>query len=202
MRERCFFVLYGTGSNGKSVLLAQVRNALGDLAADTPFTTFELTARTSIPADIAALEGRRFVTASETSEHCRLNEARLKAWTGGDPLTARLLHENFRTFQPVGKIWLCTNHRPQVEDDSDGFWQRVRLILFRRQFRPDEEPDLQDKLNREAAGVIRWIVQGACLWHKGGLRSPDSVLAASDDWRAEADRIRETWYTTRETRRG
>ncbi len=191
MRERCFLILYGGGSNGKSVLLAQVRSVLGDLAADTPFTTFELNARSGIPADLAALEGRRFVTASETAEHCRLNEARIKAWTGQDPCTARLLHENFRTFQPVGKLWLCTNHRPRVEDDSEGFWQRVRLVPFRRQFRADDDPELQDTLRAEATGILRWIVEGARLWFEGGLQAPTSVLAAGDEWRAEADPVAE-----------
>jgi len=191
MRERCFLILWGGGSNGKSVLLAQVRNALGDLAADTPFTTFELSARSGIPADLAALEGRRFVTASETAEHCRLNEARLKSWTGQDPCTARLLHENWRTFQPIGKLWLCTNHRPRVEDDSEGFWQRVRLVPFRRQFRPEDDPDLQDTLKAEAPGILRWLVEGACSWLATGLRAPASVLAASEEWRTEADPLAE-----------
>ena len=57
-----------------------------------PFSTIELHERSAIPNDLAALVDRRFVTASETNVTARLNEARVKALTGQDPITARFLH--------------------------------------------------------------------------------------------------------------
>lgn len=49
---------------------------LGDYADDLPFSAFELQNRAGIPNDIAKIVGRRFITASETVEAQRLNEAR------------------------------------------------------------------------------------------------------------------------------
>jgi phage/plasmid-associated DNA primase len=40
-------------------------------------------------------------------------EARLKALTGRDPMTARFLNQEFFTFIPVCKIWIATNNKPK-----------------------------------------------------------------------------------------
>ena len=106
------FLLQGTGANGKSVFLSILRELLGAYAYNAPFATFELRSRTDITNDLAALAGRRLVTASETNEGTRLNEARIKALTGGDPVTARFLYGEHFTFRPQAKIFLAVipNH--------------------------------------------------------------------------------------------
>ena len=69
--------------------------------------------RAAIPNDLAALVGRRFVIASETNDGTRLNEARVKAFTGCDPITARFLHGEFFTFEPVGEV--LAQREPQAD---------------------------------------------------------------------------------------
>ena len=101
--EQVLFLGYGTGSNGKGTFANTLKRALGDYAFNMPFATIEMRDRASIPNDLAALMGRRFVIASETNDGSRLNEARVKALTGCDPITARFLHGEFFTFEPVGK---------------------------------------------------------------------------------------------------
>ncbi len=87
--EQCIFTCHGGGANGKSVFLATLRAVAEAFAYNAPFSAFEMARRSAIPNDLAALVGRRLVTASETNEGMRLNEARLKALTGADPITAR-----------------------------------------------------------------------------------------------------------------
>jgi putative DNA primase/helicase len=87
--EQCLFLCYGTGANGKGTFTNTLSAVLGDYAYTMPFSTVEMHQRSGIPNDLAALVGRRFVGASETSDGSRLNESRLKALTGGDPMTAR-----------------------------------------------------------------------------------------------------------------
>ncbi len=186
--EQCFFLCHGKGMNGKSQLLNALRYVFGDYAADTPFSTFELRARAIIPNDLAALVGRRVVTAVETSEAARLNEARIKAVTGGDPITCRFLHREFFTYDPVFKLWLACNHRPMVQDHSDGFWRRVRLIPFEVQFRGErEDRRLREKLQAEVVGILAWCVRGALDWYREGLQPPSVVLTATEEYRADAD---------------
>ena len=93
--EQVLFLLFGTGANGKGTFVNTLKRALGDYAYNMPFATVELNQRSSIPNDVAALLGRRFVVASETNDGTRLNEARVKALTGCDPITARFLHGEY-----------------------------------------------------------------------------------------------------------
>ena len=185
--EQCVFTCHGSGANGKSVFLGVLRDLAGNYAANAPFSTFELHSRAAIPNDLAALAGRRLVTASETNEGVRLNEARIKALSGGDPVTARFLHGEFFTFQPVAKFWLAVNHKPLVTDDSYGFWRRVRLVPFERRFTLDADPALADKLRAEMPGILAWAVRGAIAWRERGLRPPTAVTAATDTYRTESD---------------
>ncbi len=186
-REQVIFLLYGTGANGKTTFLNGIRWPLGQYAHNAPFSTFEHDGRSSIPADVADLEGRRFITSSETGEASRLNEARLKALTGGDPVTARKLFGNFRTFTMVGKPFLSVNHRPRVTDDSHGFWRRVRLIPFLRQFGKDADRNLDQILAEEAPGILAWAVRGCGEYLRRGLDPPAIVADAVEDYRRESD---------------
>lgn len=185
--EQCLFVCYGTGANGKSVMLQTLCRVLGDYVCDTPFTTFELKQRQGIPNDVAALADKRLVTSSETNEGTRLNEARVKAMTGGDLITARFLHCEFFSFTPRFKVWLAVNHKPVVRDDSHGFWRRVRLIPFLRQFDADADRFLGQVLAEEAAGILAWAVRGCLAWQRQGLDPPEAVAAATERYRQESD---------------
>ena len=189
--EQCFFCCHGEGANGKTTLLNVLRHVIGDFACNLPFSAFELKARSAIPNDIATLPGRRFATAIETDESAQLNEPRIKALTGGDPITARLLYRDLFTFDPVAKFWLSFNHRPAVADDSHGFWRRVHMIPFNRQFDPGTEPDLAAKLRAEAPGVLAWAVRGYLEWQQHGLQPPATVVAAIKTYREESDPLRD-----------
>jgi putative DNA primase/helicase len=183
--EQCLFLAYGTGANGKSTFLQAVMCTLGDYALNTPFSTFELRQRAGIPNDLAALVNRRFVMASETNDGTLLNEARVKALTGCDPMSARFLHAEFFQFQPVAKFWLSVNHKPVVRDDSHGFWRRLRLIPFMRSFQVN--PELTDHLRAEAPGILTWAVQGCLAWQQHGLIPPAAVLEATSKYERDSD---------------
>jgi putative DNA primase/helicase len=189
--EQCFFCCYGDGANGKSTFLNAIRNVVGGYGCNLPFSAFELEARSSIPNDVATLPGRRFVTAIETAESTQLNAARIKALTGCDPITARLLHKEFFTFVPTAKFWLAFNHRPVVTDDSHGFWRRVHLVPFLRRFDPNGEPKLDEILRDEAPGILARGVRGCLEWQKKGLNPPTIVREATESYREESDPVKD-----------
>jgi len=187
--EQCHFICWGFGWNGKTTFQRVQREVMGDYAANTPFSTLEMTSRYSIPNDLAALHGRRLVTASELNEAVRLNEARLKMLAGEDPVTARFLHGEFFTFVPVAKFWLSVNHKPIVNDDSTGFWRKVRLIPFTQSFEGRADKNLKAALKAEYPGILAWMVRGCLEWQKRGLAPPDVVKAATEEYRAESDPV-------------
>jgi putative DNA primase/helicase len=190
--EQCFFLCYGVGANGKSRFLNILRALLGLYAYNAPFATFESQARAQIPNDLAALVNRRLVTASETNDDTRLNEARMKMLTGGDPTTARFLHREFFTFVPVAKFVLAANHKPRIRDYSHGFWRRMRLIPFQARFEGDaDDKHLEEKLLGELPGILAWAVRGCLEWQRRGLEPPKAVRAATADYRADSDPLAE-----------
>ena len=190
--EQVWWLLYGKGANGKSVFLETLADAFAPLAFTTPFATFERQRSGGIPNDLAALAGRRLVMASETNENAKLNEARIKGVVHGGPQTARFLNKEFFTFNSQVKLWLGVNHKPQVDDNSKGFWRSVHMVPFTRTFEgAAADPHLKDKLMIEAPGILAWAVRGCLEWQRVGLNPPAIVTAATAEYRREADQMSE-----------
>ena len=60
--------------------------------------------RQAIPADLARLNGARMVTAIEANFNRHLDEAKIKAMTGGEPIVARFMRQNYFQFVPVQAV--------------------------------------------------------------------------------------------------
>jgi P4 family phage/plasmid primase-like protien len=188
-REECCFFAWGEGSNGKGTIMNTLGWLLADYYDDLPMSTLERAGNNGkIPNDLAKMSGRRFITCSEVNEFA-LNEARLKALTGRDPITARFLHKEFFTFIPVGKIWIATNNKPKVIGQDDGIWRRIHLIPFTQQFLGRENKALKDQLRSELPGILNWILEGTRIWLRDGLQPPDEVRAATAAYRQESNPI-------------
>jgi putative DNA primase/helicase len=188
--EQVFFACYGhSGGNGKGVMFRRFAAVLGDYWRNMPFATIEMNQRSSIPNDLAALDGPRLITSSETNDGIRLNEARVKAITGSDPITARWMHGEFFTFELVGKVWLAFNYKPIIRDDSPAFWRRVRLIPFTRTFPID--PTFEERLSADDAGILRWMVDGCLSWQRDGLCPPACVMDATHEYQDDSDPLAE-----------
>jgi putative DNA primase/helicase len=192
-REQCLFILWGHGRNGKSTLLNAVRKILGNYARHTPTET--LLARNKggeIPADVARLDGPRFVTASEVDKGRRLAESLIKELTGQDTVSARFLWGHFFDFQPQFKLFISTNNKPQVRGTDDAIWRRIHFVEFPVQIPKEEcDTDLPDKLLAEAPGLLAWMVRGCMDWYKHGLEVPEEVRQATAAYRAEMDALQE-----------
>ncbi len=167
MKEQCFFILYGTGRNGKSTFLNTLRWVLGDYAMQSASETFMEKKNASGPSDdIAALRGARMVTSIETSENKSIAESIVKQVTGGDALTVRRLYQDYFQMEPEFKIFLATNHKPKIKGSDDGIWRRIRLIPFNVRIPDDDvDLDLMDKLRDEKDGIFKWAVEGCVDWH-------------------------------------
>lgn len=187
--EHVLPILWGKGANGKSVLVETILHVLGgDFASSAPPDLLLSKRGETHPTEKADLFGKRLVVAVETDDGRRLAEGTIKQLTGGDTVKARRMREDFWQFTPSHTVALVTNHRPEVRGTDLGIWRRLRLVPFTVTI-PEDEQDrhLTDKLKREAAGILRWLVDGCLGWQRDGLDEPDEVLAATSDYRAEQD---------------
>ncbi len=190
--EHCMFIPHGTGRNGKSTLIEIFSELMGDYALTTPVETLLLSRNgNSIPNDVARLKGARFVSAAESAEDRRLNEARIKSLTGGDKSSARFMRGEWFDFKPELKLWLSTNNKPVIKESEKAIWSRIRLIPFDQCFEGNEaDKNLLQKLRGELPGILNWALDGLDEWrHRGGLEPPEKVMKAVEDYRNEMDTL-------------
>ena len=188
--DKAMFILYGPGGdNGKSTMVEVIEMLLGNYARRTPVDTFLKKREGGIPNDVARLRGARFVWAAESERGARLAESMIKEMTGGDRMTARFLHREFFEFMPSFKIWLATNHKPNVRGDQ-AIWRRLKLIPFDYSIpkeRQKKRHEVMAMFQAELSGILNWAIEGCLEWQRDGLGVPEEVLAATREYEAEQD---------------
>jgi putative DNA primase/helicase len=186
IREHALLFIFGPGGNGKGTFLNTVSRIFGDYATVAAMETFTASKSDHHPTDLAMLRGARLVYVSETEEGRAWAENRIKALTGGDPISARFMRQDFFTYWPQFKITVIGNHKPVLRNVDDANRRRFNLAPFT--FKPDA-PDLQlqDKLEAEHPAILRWMLDGALDWQENGLIRPEVVRAATADYFADQD---------------
>lgn len=126
--------------------------------------------------------------ASETRAADVLDDEQVKNLTGGDRLSGRRMREDPWEFQPSHTLVMFSNHRPTIQGRDEGIWRRLRLVPWEVTIPEDERDDkLADKLEAEAPGILRWVVEGARQFVAQGLTPPDAVRLATERYRADED---------------
>lgn len=189
-REQVFFLLHGSGANGKSVFLQTLAHVLGDYAATATADTFTNRVGTRHLSEIAGLRGARMVLVSETEADGQWAEARIKAVTGGERIRANFMYKDHFEFTPQFKLLVGTNHRPALSEVSEAMRRRLHLVPFSVTIPAvDRDPDLAEKLKAEADGILGWMIDGCHDWQQGGLRPPACVTAAAEEYFSTEDRF-------------
>jgi putative DNA primase/helicase len=189
--EQKLAFFYGSGANGKSVLVDLFARLMGDYSATAKIES--LTGRNKrsggdATPDLVPLIGARMVRASEPEEGERMQEAKIKELTGGEPILIRALNEDFLEVTPKFKLTISGNHKPEIRGNDDGIWRRMMLVPFDVQIPAAErDPALVEKLWQEREGILQWAVEGLLDYLELGLREPDAVLAATTEYREESD---------------
>ena len=187
--EQAIFLLYGTGSNGKSTMLNVFAALLDGYAQSTSSDTFMQKKNESVNNDIARLKGARFVSAIEMEEGKRMAESLIKSMTGGDKLVTRFLYGEFFEYVPQFKVFLAVNHKPIIKDTTNSIWRRIKIMEFNNTFTEQErDKNFPAKIMaKELPGILAWAVQGCLDWQQNGITAPDIVAAATRDYREEMD---------------
>jgi putative DNA primase/helicase len=194
VREHVLAFAHGDGGNGKGTFIRAVTSVLKDYAAVAPMAALTESKSERHETELVILDGKRLVTASETNKGSHWNESRVKQLTGGDAITARRMRQDHYTFEPTHKLLVIGNHPPSLRGVGDAWRRRLRIIGFNH--KPlNVDTSLDSKLIREAAGILRWMINGALDWQKTGeLIMPKSVQLATDDFLAGQD-VLAPWLT-------
>lgn len=195
-RYECFFLLYGPKSrNGKGTTMETFKVLTGDYgcAMNPDSIAQKQKANGNGPSeDIARLVGKRFVNISEPDKKLVLSAALVKTLTGNDTINARYLNENSFEFLPDFKLFINTNHLPQVTDVTLFTSGRVKVIPFERHYEEDEQDKgLKGELAKaeNLSGILNWCIEGLRALEEEGFDPPDSVIAATVDYQQRSDKI-------------
>jgi putative DNA primase/helicase len=188
--EHVLFFLYGTGANGKSVFINTSVGIFGDYAVIAPMELFLQQKNPRHETELAHLWGARLAVAQEIERGRQWAEAKIKALSGGDKISARFMRQDFFDFTPQFKILIAANHKPSLRGVDEAIRRRLHLIPFTVTI-PAERRDRQlfEKLKPEWPGILHWMIQGSIEWHKTGLAPPKAVVDASEAYFEEEDRI-------------
>jgi putative DNA primase/helicase len=188
--EQKMFFIHGPGATGKSTFLEAIKGVLGDYAATADFETFVARPTSGGPRnDVARLQGKRMILSIEVDEGKKLAESLVKSLTGGDTVAARFLYTETVEFTPEGKLWLAANNLPVVRASDEAIWRRILLVPFVHVV-PEarRDPRLKQSFVSDPAlrsAILGWAIRGCLHWQRSGLRPPEAVAEATQDYRQE-----------------
>lgn len=135
INQRCIYIFWGKGSNGKSTLCDLLQLIMGKLCVSVEKKVFikDNGHGAGHTAHLIPLIGSRLAIFSETEDTDELNESTIKQLTGGDMISARQLYGKQFQFKPVSKYIVLTNHKPKFKL-TQAMIDRVRLIPFLARF--------------------------------------------------------------------
>lgn len=188
-------LLIGEGGAGKDTLINALETVLGSSArrgyvSHLPQDTLVTRPGAYPPHSqwiIGAFDGPRLTVSPEIPQEASLSAAMIKEVTGGSSLTANLMRQNSRTFQPTAKVLMYGNDMPGLPGWDSGL--RRRLVIIRCYAKPKHQRDetLLDKLAAEAPAIAHLLAQAArdgyARQQRGGKWLPDTPGAAA----AESD---------------
>jgi len=182
---------YGSGANGKSVLVDLIGRLYAGYSTSLKIESLTGSNRrqgADATPDLIPLLGARFVRTSEPDQGEKLQEGLIKQLTGGEPIAVRPNYGDQIEMDPIFKLTISGNHKPEVRGTDDGIWRRLLLVPFNVQI-PEAERDehLGEKLWAERDGVLAWAVEGLIDFLEGGLRPPEEVLEATSEYREASD---------------
>jgi len=187
--EQIFLFCHGKGQVGKTTTIKIVQHIFNDYWQNANIETFMMTKNPQHTAELAKLAGARLVTASETEQGMPLAEARIKMLTGGDPISARFMRQNFFTFMPQFLLIIYVNHKPALRSVDTAMRRRVHMYPF-SVYIPESERDIHFNkiLESEANGIMKWILEGCLAWQKEKrLYIPKEVVEATDEYFSDED---------------
>ena len=190
------FILYGSGSNGKSTFIKIFSECMGDYATSMSSEMLVSKGNTSVQSKEFSLDdlaGKRAITTSETAEGQKLDEVYFKQMLSGEKIKAQKKYGDSYDFLPTFNPWMSTNNKPIIRATDDGTWRRIRFIPFLNKFKgANKDVTMPKKLAAERAQILGWMIQGSVKLHKeynDKLPEPRCLDIALADYKKELDVI-------------
>lgn len=161
-------VFLGNGSNGKSLLATVIKNMLGKANV----SAIALDKLGGERFSKQNLDNKLLNISSETDYSKHYTTSDLKTLTGGDSVEIEKKFQDSYTAEIHSKFILLANDMIQTSDYSDGFYRRLLIVPFNKQYidlppgakkvkgKCYRDPDLEKKLLSELPGIFNFALDG------------------------------------------
>ena len=142
------FIFYGpTARNGKSTVIEIINTIIGRENI-CHITVHQLLKRFTI----AELTNKLLNTETEIATDLITNMEVFKKIVTGDEISVEQKYKDRYIIKPFAKFIFGTNSLPTIEDDDEGYFRRLNILLFEKQFTREEELsfDKSELLTQEA----------------------------------------------------
>jgi len=171
------FWFYGTGRNGKGVVIRTLEAILGnDTCGNLNLSEFTENRKFSL----CHLYGKLMNVSNEPKlTKYGLPTNILKMITGEDTISAEIKRKNERlVFKNYAKLIVLGNRFPKVDDQSLGWWDRIIPLNFPNSFEGDKcKPNIEKNgIPEELSGIFNWMLEGLYrVYEQNGFTTSKSI---------------------------
>ena len=199
-REASIPILSGVGSNGKSLLVTGVKNAMGDYACGASQDLLMPKDRSAFKHAAVALKGRRFVVVEELPDGVLSGNA-VKMLACTPTMMAEAKYQMEFEFKTTHSLMVTTNTQSRVDEGTDGVNRRLAMLPFPYHYVDSPRPGTNERLIDDSLvdaveteevqeAILAWMIEGAYFYYAAGkhVGAPtEAMRAAKAEWLGGAD---------------
>lgn len=207
-KEEKFYIMTGSGSNGKSLTNDLMSKSLGDyyMSCDISLITRKRGQSNQAAPEKVRMKGRRCGVYQEADDGEKMNVGIVKEITGGDTMLIRDLFkgsDDMIELKPQMKYFMTANQLLEVPKGSndESTWRRLRVIDFPSKFTNNPtktnefkiDTTLKQKIELWAPSFISYLIHIYMTEYKqcDYLVEPQEVMASTNQYKMENDFVTE-----------
>lgn len=185
-------ILYGAGSNGKSVIQSTLLGLLGEENVKT-IPISELISGAEKKQNVASINGKRLNYCSEIqTKEFGISADALKALISGEPVEVRLLYVNNFTARNIPLLMANANRIPYFRDISHGLARKLLIIPFEKVIEEkNQNKQLARELRKEYPAILNWMLAGRRRFIDNGYQFsiPPKMSRLVEECQAEGSNV-------------
>jgi putative DNA primase/helicase len=175
-------MMFGAGSNGKSVILKVVEGLVGE--GNTSHVALK---DFSSKFSLVKLTGKLVNIDADVEYDAMKHDGLFKKITSGDEIMVEEKHQGGFKFRPCAKLWMAANVLPRIKNGALGYYRRIIILEFNNVVKKeDQDKELVNKLLAELPGILNWALVGLNrLMENNAFTIPESSEAALKTYELE-----------------
>ena len=185
-RYHAAYMLYGSGSNGKSTYLELLQRFLGKKNVAN-VSLQELVSNRFKPAQLVGKLANIYADIPKRPLH---ETGMFKMLTGGDRITVEKKFKDPFEFENTARLIFSANELPEVTDQTYAFWRRWIIVRFPNVFPPN--PNLINELTtpEELSGFLNRVLEVLDeIEERGDLTRTGEVEQMMEEWMRRSNSV-------------